>query len=688
MAADDTQQQLEELARLSVQTPAQPYRAAQVATLAYRGEYAHFLPPLGDERRQALLRAISTHPQNSMWMGAVSGILKQFISTPYEIKGKRKIKHYQGILLNAQMGAGWEAFAQVLLWDYFNCDEGACVQLVGPGDVDAPLSRELILGMTVLDTYRCYYTGNWEYPVFYQDAITGELHRLHWTRVIRFVDNPLADPYYRGGGLCALSRAVTYVQQNIAQNTYVGGMLDNTPPVGFTLVSGIVPKQWDDAWQKYNATRRSGASSGYAPIADIVTLGDTKPSVEFIRFSQAPEGFDAEKYEQMQAVGIARALNIDPQDVMPISGGSFGTNTQARVLDKKAAGKMLANLYAMIERAFNTRLMPDPLTFTFKPKDSEKNIADAEVTQKHLLNAQIMVSIGMPREAVARYLASTDPTLQDILLDPDGELIYAYDTDVTADVPAMPDVEMTVTDIDNTTPLDAPIVGDGTKAFSAAPFRRAFAPVIERLNAGEAGKRAAAAIIKPLLYEQGLQAFVRGLADNGVTTVGSLKEEDKHEYEAWVRETREYVDNMIASFFGENALHLSPKGIADKVEMWVNKSLRDAYYRGLARGARDPLMLWEYGSTEHCRDCRNYNQQVHRLSVWKETAMPGSSRLECGGFRCKCKLTKTSRKPSPNPPQRPTYFGRKSLWRNCSDTMRWELPEEMEEYGRPAISAS
>jgi hypothetical protein len=54
--------------------------------------------------------------------------------------------------------------------------------------------------------------------------------------------------------------------------------------------------------------------------------------------------------------------------------------------------------------------------------------------------------------------------------------------------------------------------------------------------------------------------------------------------------------------------------------------------------------------------------------------MPGQSRLECGGFNCKCRLTKTQRKPSANPPAKPRYFGRKQQKRNG---LRWQLPAQM-----------
>lgn len=662
--AEDTAQ-IQEAANLSVQTPNYPYRAASLVNLGWRGEYSHVLPPLTDPRRQAFLRAISTHPQNSMWMGAVSGLLKQLISTPYEVKGKRKVAYYQNILLNANEGAGWEAFLQALIWDYLTSDEGACVQLIGRGASDTPLSREMIVGISTLDTYRCWYTGNWEYPVWYQDALTGKLHQLHHTRVIRFVDNPLSDPWYRGAGVSALSRAITYVQQSITQNAYIGESLSDMPPVGLALVHGIVPQLWADALEKYNMARQQGQQSAFAPIADIVAIGEKAPSVDFIKFATAPEGFDPQKFEQMQAIGIARALNIDPQDVMPISGGSFGTNTQSRVLDRKAAGKMLANLYAMLERAINLRILPDPLQFNFKPKDTEKTAADTAVTKMTLENAQLIISMGLSKELAVRYIAASDATMQDLLLDEDGELIYAYDDDRTEDTPqAIPaeanSEQQTVTDVSSTVAPDAPTVNSENKAFSAAGFRKRFEPVIERLNGDDISRRSAVNTLRPMLYNEGLQAFISGLADNGVTTVGRLNSADQREYDAWVKETRGYIDTMVRSFYGDDAISLTPDGVRNKVEMWVNKSLRDAYYRGLTRGARDPNMVWERRATsDSCSDCRNYDGQVHRLSTWKATAMPGQSSLECHGYQCRCRLIKTRRKASPNAPVKPANHGAK-----------------------------
>lgn len=59
---------------------------------------------------------------------------------------------------------------------------------------------------------------------------------------------------------------------------------------------------------------------------------------------------------------------------------------------------------------------------------------------------------------------------------------------------------------------------------------------------------------------------------------------------------------------------------------------------------QDNLFLrWQVGPTEHCSDCNRLNGQVHTASEWRASGwQPQSTRLECNGYRCQCRLVESS----------------------------------------------
>jgi hypothetical protein len=649
----------------SVQSPHDDYYIGSLTDYSWAGEYGTSLPSIYHPYRQALLTRIATHPQASMWMGAASGLIKRISSTSWEVKGKRRVNYFQDILLDAEFGTGWETLLQKLLWDFLTSDDGAFLQIIGRGDAATPLKREMVTGLSALASAYCYPTGNPEWPVWYQDAVTGKLHRLHRTRVVRFVDQPMPDPLLRGRGICALSRAMTYVQQAIVTATYNGQALDNTPPPGIAIWNGAQQVAVKKMWDVYNINLRAGSlglggQTRYLPNAEYINpANESKAELTYHNFAVAPVGFDAEKYERIQAAGIARALGVDVQDVLALQGGTFGTGTQSVVLEKKASGKMEAAIYKMLERGINVKALPDPIRFTFKPRDTEKQKADADITTVHLGNAQALAALpGVMPDAALRYLANNDQAMADVLLDGNGQLRMAYDDDPAEEIPEgqrAPVIEMVNTDSTRDTETDAPIIEDDDQAISAAAlkmfeeevagFRDRFAQVIFSINDGGLdSSRRADSIIRSIVRNEGMAMMLAGMKDGGLP-VDRLNKKDLRIYTEWWKETSKYITNLVSRLwgFGDGKLDRSEAAVRQTIDLWAGKSMRDAYMRGLAIADKDGMYEWSLGQTEkHCPDCKALNGQVHRLSEYVEAgAVPGSSRLACWGGNCDCRLKKT-----------------------------------------------
>lgn len=643
------EQQIEASVRLSVQSPNTPqYYGTGLTRLGWRGEYAHVLPPIWDPTRQNILSKIGMHPQNGLYQGALSGLSRDLAGAPWEITGDKKsggkgrVDWYQDVLLNANKGRGWASFIQSWVRAYHNCDDGAVVEIIGRGAPDKPLDREAVTGIATLDPLRCFFTGNDEFPVFYQDAWTGKIHKLHKTRVHRFVDMPFDDPLLNGRGLCGLSRSIAFVQQAIENLSYIGESLSNEPPPGILIVNGVIQAQWEEAWDLYEAGRRQAGVSHYKPFVEILMKGDTPVKVEFVSFRRTPEGYDPMAMIELETKGIALSLNIDPQDVWPISGGSFGTNTQAKVLDKKSKTRAIGFLIAILSRFLNDRVLPDSLKYESKFKDSEQSRENAENAIAHTQVAKEVALLAGDKgnEIALRYLAKTVDSLADVLLDENGEMITLYDDDPTEDVPEPITVEDNASTVDGSDPTTQTQDSE-EKDFAPIKtrFEREFAETLQSANQGDESRRRARTVALAVLARNGRDGMKQGLSDGGVEIDGALSGKELDAYNKWLTEKTAYMTDLIGRIYTQG---LTDAQIEQSVRNWAGDSLQEIYLIGVQMAGKNPAYIWEMDrAAENCDDCVTLDGQIHRLDIWLEKGLwPKSGKTQCNKG-CKCRFRRT-----------------------------------------------
>jgi hypothetical protein len=604
------------------------------------GGYEYTLPWADRQERQAYLARLRYHPQNTLFQSAALSVQRQVAGVPWEISGERRVDWFQSILMNADRGRGWASFLSKLIFDFLTLDDGAVIEVIGFGPTDTHLSRELVSGLGILDPLRCYFTDNDEFPVWYQD-IYGEMHKMHRTRVIRLVDMPMSAQEVYGRGFCALSRAVAWVQQSITLMTYTGEMLNNQPPAGILNVGHVSnPKNFQDAYEQYIAALKNANESVYKPVFKYVEGMTAKAEIEFVPFASAPPNFDAETYTRLQAQGIASAMGIDPQDILPLVGGSFGTNTQSKVLDRKAHGRTLGYLLQEIERKLNALVLPDDLEFAFKHKDSEESARQADEATKHMQVAAQLATLTDKRAAL-QYLANTVEAFADVLLDEDGQ-VRLYDDDPK---PAgQPAYVVVADDTQGEVAPNAPVAQDDVaqKELDNTEFQFArdyYAAAMTGIDKTQ-DRRRVGIILRALVQRYGRQFMMDGLRDGGVL-VDVLEGEDKRTFDAWYRRQSVFVTNFANNLYQDN---ITAEQVRAHVDMWVNKSMREIYLAGVESADRNGLYMWMLGPTEeHCTDCAYLNGQVHRMKQYINSGfLPGAEQLECKGYQCKCRLQKVA----------------------------------------------
>lgn len=604
------------------------------------------LPAWGDREREHKLRAYYLHDRNTLVQGAFAGVAKKIASTPWEVEGPGDVGYWQDLLRQAQFGAGWGDFCKRLALNFLRHDIGTFVEVIGPGDPRGPLIGPAT-GLAVLESLRCYPTGDPIYPVIYT-AAKGEYHLMHHSRVLHLVDMCDGTEINPGIGLCALSRAIALVQQQILMGRYVDQYLDDRPKPSFLISSNVSKKDLEAAmnefWWSLNADTRD-------PMGNYVrvygTQTDQTAAIDVIPFSEAPEKFDYIAYTEMHVKALALAIGVDPQDLWELTSQQLGSATQSNILATKARGKTEGDLRTEIERALND-VLPLEYEFTFGYQDAQEDLDRAQVRAANA-GALQTVAASLSTDEIRAFLVATDETFRDILTDDAGRINRLTDVDpepsvlVAADaapVGAAPPLVEVAPALEE----KAPALQAKAKAWveTRAMFIRDFSDLLRGRLSDEVSGRRFSTVLRAQLHRLGAQAFRDGLQAGGVA-VSELDQEDRQVIADWTANQGVYVSGLVAEI-RERGLSQSIIGL--RAEMWANKSLREIYSAGLTSAQRNGMMKWVLGPTEkHCKDCPRLNGQVHRARDWEKRGLfPGCDKTECKGFNCLCQLVPTTEK--------------------------------------------
>ena len=617
------------------------------------------------------------YQQRESWYGlyntlpgsAMTNLIRRWVGTNWELRSEgdykpRVIKRWQDRLQQSQNGDGWSAFMWRIGQDYLNLDLGAFIEIVGRGRSDQPLRGE-VMGIKALDAMRCYPTGDPEYPVWYASHKTGELHRMHYTRVKRIVDNPSPDPAMRGLGVSATSRLfiVKHVQGLIQR--YRAEKLSDLPPQGIVSISGIMRDQWDQAVKSYEFDRGNNNQAVFRNLLPITPIrGDGEVKINVTPFSQLPDGFDYQQYLEVDVNLTALAIGEDPQEIWPLRGsnGLSSTATQSTILDKKGKAKTFGTFLAELERIFNIFILPPELELTFKQRDEDqvKSQAEAAAVWVQVAN-DAKAATGMSNEQAAELLARTVPELGDVLLDASGQLILLTDIDKPADDQLDQELEL------DQEPQEAePQAGDDETVMAAndsntlsgeekaikaiqatrSDFENDFEDVLIAANNRSGNRRnltrrRASARIRAIIARDINRAFRDALEEHGVPE-SEISDTDKAEIDRMIRIQSGLVSALLDRVYSEDGL--SDAEILNKPAMWWNGSIQPAYNSGVM--SADKNGMYEFTGRvkpDSCPDCKRMKGQIHRFKDYKAKGLDVphvGQNTECGGYHCVDKLVK------------------------------------------------
>jgi hypothetical protein len=158
-------------------------------------------------------------------------------------------------------------------------------------------------------------------------------------------------------------------------------------------------------------------------------------------------------------------------------------------------------------------------------------------------------------------------------------------------------------------------------------------------NSDKESRRRFGVVFRAQLRRSGTQAFKDVLEEAGVAA--PLDDDDQAQIQHWLIRQSEYVSDFANQVYQKG---LSQAEIDHHAEMWANKSLQEIANAARISADRNSMYEWVLGRTEkHCKTCERLEGQRHRYKEWyARNLTPRSSRLDCNGFRCDCKLVKTT----------------------------------------------
>lgn len=611
-------------------------------------------------------------PTEPFLASAIGTVAAQYSARTWFVDGPpRIVKSVLDMLASSDNGAGMVSLFLKLIQDLKTRNNGAFLGIVREGfdyshisSVSAierhkPGERALIdaqrggLGRVVtlqhLDSTACYRTGNPLYPVLYRDPLSGNALYLPWHIVVPMAELPFPNVRYGGIQLSAVARVLRASQIMAAHEIYKLEKLTGRSPDELVLLNGINRVEAEDQLTYDSEKADNQGLLRWQDKAVLFGVNPDKPASGQVLSTKSDGGFsDLDKELQWYITVIAMGLLETYQTFAPLQAGGLGNSQQSIMLFESAQGKgpalwekswvHLVHQYAIIPRNCTWRW-------------GEKSIR-YETDLWTLINTQLDAMIKMQRDlavpstVVYQIMADKDIVLTDEYLammgqqDVTDDITVADDEQQPEESDLTPD-EISPVDVEQTSPLKAlSILRKGYKASEAEGLISEFSDKLhEAVNgylAGEYGKARAQGLFVGAIEDVLPQLAELGY-ENGGGDWAEADEDDTTE-----DETGEQVAYAL-NYWGALPDIKSDDGTPDARTDYYVQTMRGVYNDYKLRGAKNKMLTWNYGDTDHCATCADLNGQRHSARWFtKRGYIPqesGSETLDCKGFNCQCYLT-------------------------------------------------
>lgn len=334
------------------------------------------LPMHGTPMRDVVLTA--TLDLEDMWAAAVAKAVTKIAVRGYEVADSddstRRTEAGKNLVMNFDGPAEYRGGMAKTVQDFLLTDNGWFVEVERVSKKPNSKPRALYH----LDSFRCWRTGNLDYPVLYWDY-DGQFHRLRADQVIFGSDMPSPRARMFGRGRCAASRAFQTIYTLSAVKTYFREKITGSRALSLHFISGLSTRQLTDAMQTSESEKVRKGHVVYKGSVMIPIEGDQAINVASIDLASVPDGFDPEQVEKSSLRTYAIAIGLNPDELVERAAGlNSGMSAQVAENAAEEAGG-LPYFTKDFEDKINYLLMPKTTTFQIKTNDIRDRQAKAQL---------------------------------------------------------------------------------------------------------------------------------------------------------------------------------------------------------------------------------------------------------------------------------------------------------------------
>lgn len=363
------------------------------------------LPFHGSRERDRILTA--TLDLEDMWASAVNKAVTKIAVRGYEVADNddstRRTEAGQKIARDFDGPAEYRTGMSKVVQDFLLTDNGWFVEVVRASK--SPGAK--VQALYHLDSFRCYRTGNLDYPVLYLDW-EGGWHKLRGDQVIFGSDMPSPRARMFNRGRCAASRAFQTIVKLSAVETYFREKITGSRALGLHFITGVSAKQLQDAMETSEAEKIRRGHIVYKGAVMVPIQTDQQINIATIDLASIPDGFDVDLERKDAYLRYANALGVPVQDIQPLSGQGLGTGTQTVILDEAAEGQGLAYFVKDFEDKINHLVMPKQTIFQIKVNDVRDQSAQAALSKQKADTIVALLGGGVISQPMALQMAVDD----------------------------------------------------------------------------------------------------------------------------------------------------------------------------------------------------------------------------------------------------------------------------------------
>lgn len=579
----------------------------------------------------------------------------------FALNGPPRAKKFaQELLENPGLGDSFREVVQKVSGDLDTSDNGAFIELWRGGSPLSDAKDRPVLGFAHLDSRQCWRSFDPEFPVWYTNPVTGEIRKLHKSRVVYSADNPQSVELARGIGFCATSRVLR--MSRVFRNMQI--FLDEKISGRFTraigAVSGINANQLRNALQ---ASEDKADAKGFVIYKEIPFLinPNTEPGndvkIMLQDLASIPDGFVFRDDADLYAYILAFAFGVDAREFWPAT-QSGATKADASVQNMKAQGRGIGNRIQTITGMVR-KCLPATVEFEFDYTDDAQDLLHAQINQVRVSYYDINIKNGTITPLESRAMQIAEGVLDETVL---STLEVPVTSDSNPDTP-----QEVIQEPINQQPQPNGIQTTTDTAQQAASLKSYddYRRSLRALTRGYwAGDLAAFDFVDGMVsavtrhFEQAWQTVE---SQYGIAT-DERTADSQARLDLAINTEIGYITGFadaIAQDSKANGGALQP--LLDRAELWAKGYDRTVILAQATIGSDIKLKwVWNPLIEDHCDDCQQYNGKVFYRSQWEAAGVrPKGDMLQCSGLNCGCEFEPTKERKTYG--DVPPVIGRKAM---------------------------